>query len=384
MAKPHRILLLVEPSTSYGRKVLRGVASFARMRKTWLFEFELLAKIDELLARGLSHADAVIIRGAQRDWVEQVVQSGLPAVNVSAELPSFDLPSVISDNASIGQLAAKHLLGRGFRQFACCGLGNRANFDQRIRSFVQTVEEAGFPCRVLPESDRPFEPLLSDEQAATLRLWLRRLPRPSGLLAGNDEMGRLLTELCRQLEIRVPEDLAIIGVDNDEVVCELSSPPLSSIDHGAERVGYTAAKLLSRLMMGQKPPPRPILIQPVGVVTRRSTEILAIDEPVVAECVRYIRENVERKIEVEDLVRHSGVSRRWLEICFRRALGRPPAAEIRRAQVELAKRLLTETDMLMPAIAAASGFTDAKLLIAVFRREVGQTPTAYRRQFRLT
>jgi LacI family transcriptional regulator len=338
LAKTQRILLLVEPSTSYGRKVLRGLGSFAHMRKNWVFEFDLLATIDDMLDRGLAHADGIVIRGAQQDWVQRVVRSGIPAVNVSAERSTFELPTVISDNRAIGALAADHLLSRGFKRFAAGGFADRANFNDRIAEFSHRVQQKGFPCQVLPQDRRPPETVVSPPQAEDLADWLRHLPRPIGLLAANDEFGRIIIDTCRNLEVRVPEDVAVVGVDNDEVICELSSPSLSSIDHGAERVGYSAAKLLSRLMAGGKAANRPMLIKPVGVVTRRSSDTLPIEDALVADCTRYIWDHVEQGLDVDDLVKRAGVSRRWLEVCFRRELGRPPAVEIRRAQVERAMK----------------------------------------------
>jgi LacI family transcriptional regulator len=223
-----------------------------------------------------------------------------------------------------------------------------------------------------------------EDQVGALRQWLKQLPRPTAMFATNDEFGRLVIQTCREIDVHVPEDIAVLGVDNDEVICELSNPPLSSIERGAERIGYEAAKLLAKVMTGGAAPSRPMLLGPVKVVTRRSSDTQAIDEPLVASAIRFIWDHVEERLDVDDVVKHVGVSRRWLEVCFGRTLGRSPAAEIRRAQIEHAKKLLVETDMLMPSVAAASGFTDAKLLIAVFRREVGMTPTQFRRDFRLT
>jgi LacI family transcriptional regulator len=384
MARSQRILLLVEPNTSYGRKVLKGIASFAQMRKYWVFEFELLAGVQDMLNRGISHADGIIIRGAYPDWLAAVVATGIPAVNVSSEVPDSPLPTVASDNAAIGAMAADHLLSRGFRKFACCGFAGQKQLDDRMEAFRQRVTAAGHQCFLPPPEGRPFEAMFYEDQVGALRQWLKQLPRPTAMFATNDEFGRLVIQTCREIDVHVPEDIAVLGVDNDEVICELSNPPLSSIERGAERIGYEAAKLLAKVMTGGAAPSRPMLLGPVKVVTRRSSDTQAIDEPLVASAIRFIWDHVEERLDVDDVVKHVGVSRRWLEVCFGRTLGRSPAAEIRRAQIEHAKKLLVETDMLMPSVAAASGFTDAKLLIAVFRREVGMTPTQFRRDFRLT
>jgi LacI family transcriptional regulator len=217
---------------------------------------------------------------------------------------------------------------------------------------------------------------------ADLEDWLADLPKPVGLLAWDSDRGRLVAEACANARIRVPEAIGLLSGYNDDLMCEIATPPLSCVDHSPDRIGYEAAALLGRLLAGAPPPPRPILIPPAGIIARRSTDALAIEDRAVADAVQFIRASVHEPIGVDDLLDVVPFSRRLLERRFLIALGRSPAAVIRRVHVEHAMDLLTRTDLPISEVAAASGFNHTEVLNRIFRREVGMTPGAYRRQFR--
>jgi LacI family transcriptional regulator len=215
-----------------------------------------------------------------------------------------------------------------------------------------------------------------------VRRWLRSLPKPVGVFVPNDLWGVQVGEACRQVELRVPEDVAILGVGNDDLYCELTRPPLSSIIVPAEQIGYEAAALLDRLLSGGKPPREPILLSPIGVATRRSTEVLAIDDPDVVAAVRYIREHAHLPLRVSDVLRQVPSGRRTLERRCRRALGWGLGEEIRRTHLEQARRLLATTDLPIKALATQAGFSDYCHMAVAFRKELGTSPSAYRQQIR--
>ena len=383
MPKVHRITLLVEPSTSYGRDILRGIARYARTRANWLFEFEHAASSHEVLQYGVPDTDGVILRNVKPETAAKLKKRGLAVVHVGAERKTDEFPGVTVDDPSVGRAAARYFIHRGYRRFAACGFPERLFSSARIAAYVAALSGEGLACEEHREPLGVWAGTPVPERTARLVPWLKTLQGPTALFCCNDEMGRHVAEACRLANVRVPEDVAVLGVDNDEVLCELSNPPLSSVELGAERIGYQAAALLARRLAGKAVPASVRCVAPVGVVTRRSTEHQPIEDPLVSAAVRFIWEHAAEGLDVGELVRAMKVSRRWLELRFQHVLGSSPAAQIREVQIERARKLLAETDLLMPAVASNSGFGDAKLLIAVFRREVGMTPTEYRDQYRL-
>jgi LacI family transcriptional regulator len=212
--------------------------------------------------------------------------------------------------------------------------------------------------------------------------WLHELPKPVGVLTWANRLARELIEVCRENEILVPEEVAVLGGDDDDLLCEACNPALSGIQVNSEQVGYRAAELLDRLMDGNAAPKRPILIRPLGITARRSTEVLAIEDLDLALAVRFIRDHASDPITVADVLEAVPVSRRQLERDFQRVLSRTPAAEIRRVHLERAKDLLTNTDHTIPEVAVNSGFGSPEYLAQVFRRDVGVSPLKYRTQIR--
>jgi LacI family transcriptional regulator len=207
--------------------------------------------------------------------------------------------------------------------------------------------------------------------------WLRTLPRPVGLLAGNDLRAREVLDACQLAKLHSPEDVAVLGVNDDEIICEMANPPLSSVMHNGRRIGYEAAAMLHRLMQGKKVL-TDVVVDPLGVKSRQSTDLLAIDDPEVAAAVRFIRENACKGIRVDDVLDHVPLSRRSLEKRFRQSLGRLPHAEIRRVQIERVKELLVSSDYKLERIAEITGFSTAQYLAGLFHRVVKMTPGAWR------
>jgi LacI family transcriptional regulator len=257
---------------------------------------------------------------------------------------------------------------------------------EREAAFCDAVREAGCePARCYnTHRNRAFDLLAQRWYVdSNVPRWIAALPTPVGIFAAVDYFGVALTQVCREIGLRIPEDVAVLGVDNDDVYCRLARPPLSSVIPSAQRVGYEAGALLDQLLNGHKPPREPVLVEPLGIQTRRSTEVLATDDEDVVAAARFIRESAHQPIKVADVLRVVPVSRRALERRFRRALGRGLAEEISRVRLERGRRLLAETDLSMSRVAEHSGFTDASHLTSVFHRELGITPSEYRRQTRV-
>lgn len=375
--------LVINTSLHYCRGVLRGIKSYSRTKPHWHIRW-VNAELQALQALCRSPLDGVIAQVYLKSLVRPLTAIKRPVVNISRAHFDMPFPRVGVDEGPIGALAATHLLHRGFRTFAFVG---SRDLDYSVK------REAGFRRALAAAGHTPFCFHASSEMLhlthsrpwsmdPKVRQWLADLTKPVGILAANDQTAFQLSEVCRDADLRVPEDVSFIGVDNDDLLCELARPSLSSVAVPAEQIGYEAAALLDRLLAGARPPRRPIVVPPIGVVVRQSSDIVAIDDPDVSAALHMIRTHAHVPLRVTDVLREVPVSRRSLELRFQHVLSRSLGEEIRRVHLERAKELLAGTDLSIAAVAEHAGFSDAKQLCVVFRQETGGTPTEYRRQFR--
>jgi len=378
-----RIGLVFSHTLAYCRGVLRGIKHYAETVPHWTF----LPVSPEPQAirtlRSLRPA-AVIAHLFSEELAESLKRLRVPVVNVCGVLPKSAFPRIGVDDYRCGVLAAEHLLERGFRHFGFVGHRNHVYSLRREAGFRERIASSGASVTSYHEPGRrPFDPMgrLWAQDRAVER-WVRVLPRPVGIFATNDIWGVQLTEVCLRADLRVPEDVAILGVDDDDLLCEFARPSLSSIALPTQRIGYEAAREVDRLLRGAQADARISLFPPLGVIARRSTDILAIGEVDVVAALRFIRQQAHQPIRVTDLLRKIPTSRRYLERRFRKVLGRSILDEIRRVHVERARQLLAQTDLPIHSIAERSGFTDAKRFSAVFRQMIGLTPSTYRQQLR--
>lgn len=383
MERLTRIGLAVSHSYAYYRGVLRGVVRYAETRPRWLFTAN-APEQHSLPMKSRNRVSGLIASIHVPELAETFSRWRRPVVNVSAVLPGLRFPRVGVDNSCVGRLAAEHFLERGLQHFAFVGPPDHMYSIERGCAYCQSLQKVGHAVSSyhMP-ANRLFDPYCQRwNMDRGVYRWLRGLPKPVGVFAASDDWAVQISEVCRHAGLRLPEDVALLGVDDDDLDCELTRPQLSSIMLPAEQIGFEAAALLDRLLEGKKPPAEPVLIPPTGVATRRSTEVLAIENREVIAAVRYIREFAHLPLRVTDVIRQVSVGRRTLERDFHDALGWGVGEEIRRAHLELAKRLLARTELPMKAIAREAGFSDYRHMAVVFRQEQGQTPTAYRRQVR--
>jgi LacI family transcriptional regulator len=364
----------MQPARPYCRAVVRGVATVSA-QAGWdcvLLPADTPPPVD---LAGFVHG--VIGDLAEQALVDHARRARVPAVDVSPARPDAPLPRVSTDEHAVGRLAAQHFQSLGLSHFAFIGTGADHPSQLREKGFTEALAAAGLRCHA-------FHDGVTRQRGApeSVEQWVRRLPKPVGVLACTDARAFDLLAVCRKLKTPVPASVAVLGVDNDEVFCELANPTLSSVALPAQRIGYEGARLLDALMAGRTAVPPPLLLPPEGVVSRGSTGLSVILDADVAAAVRYIHLHVGDGLKVADVLREVQVSRRSLEQRFLRALGRTPAAEIRRAQVEVAKQMLSDTDEPMARIAAAAGFSNAKQFSASFHHETGLTPRDYRRRSR--
>jgi LacI family transcriptional regulator len=376
------VALIVETSVVYGREIHEGIAAYVRAHRPWSIFVE-QRELGAMPPRWLTRRewDGIISRPTTPALARAFRRMRVPTVDLNDLHAGLGLPRIRSDNDAIGRLAASHLLDRGFRHFAFCGFAGEPWAAERRDGFARAVRAAGTEPAVYESRWRgPGAPVWDVDQDRLTR-WLRQLPLPVGLAACNDLRGQHVLEACRRAGLAVPEQVAVIGVDNEELLCRLCDPPLSTVVPNARRIGHEAAQLLDRLMSGSPTPPpaAEILIPPAGVVTRQSTDTLAVEDPDVRAALRFIRENACDGIRVDDVLREVPIARSLLERRFRRAIGRSPHAEIRAVQVRRAAQLLTETDVPLTRIAELSGFAHMEYLSYFFKRVTGESPRSYRR-----
>jgi LacI family transcriptional regulator len=379
------VALIYDATRAYDLKVMTGVAAYLQEGGKWSVYIEENALKDQRLPDLRAwKGDGIIADFDHPGVATAVIESKLSAVGFGSGYGWYGtesrIPYFFTNNRAIARLAAGHLLDRGFRHFAYCGYPwtpINGWSEERERAFAKAVKERGFPCQIYHGRHEIHRQWAAIQRS--LCEWLELLPKPVGLMAANDNRARQVLEACRASGLRVPDNVAVIGVDNDEVLCQLSSPLLSSIEQGARRIGHEAAALLDRIMSGEKPRQRRFVIDPVGVVTRRSTDILAIEDPKVAQAMAFIWEHACDGIKVQEVVKAVAASRSGLEAHFKAVPGRTLRTAIRDVQLQRARHLISDTNLSLKQIAANTGFKSVQHMTTLFARAFGHPPAEYRR-----
>lgn len=374
VANPSRTVLVFAPlEYGYGRDIVRGVRAYATAQGGWQLRIGAVPRVEQFarIYRRIAPAGAVVMAASEE--IERALLDSFvtPVVNVSARQIASRLPQVIPDNVGVGRRAAEHLLLRGFKRFAFAGIPEMGFSRMRCAGFSQAVTQAGFDCEEIEVS--------RDD----LRERLDALPKPVGLLAGEDRVALGVIDACFEAGLAVPEQVAVLGVDNDDYICDSGHVSISSVEVRGQDVGFRAAELLDRLIAGEPPPDAAVLVECGDVVVRRSTDTVAVADPDLAFAVRYIRDHACDPLRVEALMEHLTIARRTLEKRFKAEFGRTLHAEIRRVQLHHARELLTTTQLPIPTIASRAGFCDRHIFSKVFRQTFGTPPGQYRDAHRL-
>jgi LacI family transcriptional regulator len=375
------VALLIESSRAYARELIRGIAHFNQERTHWRVEFT---------PRGLDDpppawlkawkGDGFLARINDRRMARALSGKGVPVVDLRRIIRSEGVPMVGPDDAAVARLVVEHFRQRGFRRLAFVGLpvGAHKTMDARAEHFRRLVEQAGHEHRQLnvkfvTRGDR------WETQCRQISRWIKRLDRPCAIMVCNDDLGLQVLDACRRAGIGVPDEIAVAGVGNDECLCDLALPALTSVDLNPQRIGYEAATLLDRMMAGKRVPDRETVVAPAGIVARMSTDVVATEDARVAQAVLFIRQYACDGIQVADVLRHACVSRASLEPRFKRILGRTVHQEIQRVRLSRVQELLAATDMPIKQIARQAGFRYPEYMMRVFRRTTGQTINEYRK-----
>ena len=378
--------ILIERQRTYGRRLCEGIIRFARERTNWTLRI-----VDFMNLPQIAHnkdIDGFIARVMDDRAEEQLRATGKPVVDVFFERPRMGFAAADQNALLVGQMAAQHFIEHRFTNFAFCGYNGRSYSDRRRDAFMQCLEQNHFPCAVYrtpPSALKDFNNSVvlqerfgfaSDHRA--LRTWISKLPKPVGVFCSHDMRAYHLAEACRSQGLQIPEDVAILGADDDELVCNFSDPPLSSIDQNAFGIGYAAAKTLESMLQNPDVVPSPVLIDPIRLIERESTRIYTVSPPWLSDALIFIRRNISNNITASDVYAAVGKSHTLVDSAFRRTFGTSVQKTIIHTRLEEAKRLISDTSLTLTEIAAKTGFSTAQYFCSSFSKTFGTSPSAYR------
>lgn len=377
MKRPRIALVFAETA----KPLLRGIAKWVRAHEPW--ELVLIpTAARESMPAWLAQwpCDGIIGRLVDERALELFAESGHPFVDIRGEFRHTDVPLVHHDDPIIAQAAANHFLERAYVRMAYCGYSDLTWSKLRAEAFGAACQKTRVACSFYQVRSTIRHGTAWARQVQGIRNWLEGLAKPVGVMAANDALGHMLLLAAKNGQINVPDSVAVIGVDDDVGICEVCDPPLSSVPLDHELQGYEAARLLDQLMKKEPVASRQVMLRPRNVVVRHSSDVYAVDDPMLVAAVRYIRENACAGIGVADVLRHVPVSRSVLQRKYKRVFGATVNDAIIETRVHRAKQLLSETDLTLPRIAELAGFTHQQYMGAVFRKRVGTSPAKYRNE----
>jgi LacI family transcriptional regulator len=372
---------MVPAWNQYGRGIIEGIWQYAQQHGPWLLDLQ-PSEPDEsaVVPRGLT-SDGVIASIHTQQLAAKLQAAGVPVINVSgSNLDGVDFPRVTSDAEAVVRMAVTHLREKGLAHIAFCGEPHRQFIDFWTDAYRSVMNQAGMNPIVYQPSARIGPRADQERRENDRRRWIESLPKPVGILGWATSICRHVAMACDVSDIKMPEEVAIISLETEDLLGRVVHPPLSGVDIPVEKIGYEAARQLDRLLHGKAATPNEIHLPPLGVTTRQSTDLVACDDPRIQQALRFIRDHKHEGIDVRTVLKAVPMARRTLERRFHELLGRSPADEIRRAKIEKVRGLLDSTSIPIPDIAEACGFNYVEHMIPVFKKHYGFTPSAYRRQ----
>lgn len=374
-----KIVLLIETSREFGRQLLIGIARYSRINGPWSFYKEQTGLKSSIPRLTSWKPDGIIMRNSMIK--QELLNLKIPTILAlhDASIPK-NLPIIKTDSHAIAKMASEHLIEKGFKNLAYCGFDIFEWSNVRKFSFSKYNNEAGIYTHTYNLSKKIKKDDWESEQQHVIE-WIKSLPKPVAIMACNDDRGQHILEVCKLIGLKVPDDVSVIGVDNDPMVCEIGDPPLTSIALNVESAGFHSAKLLDQLISGEKMKGQQIVVSPTHIVQRQSTDILAVNDLELAKALKFIRENAKNKILVDDIVKNTNLSRRSLEKRFRELLQRSVYDEIRRVRVELIAKFLIETDLPISQITSLFSFTDVEHISRYFKKVKGLSLNEFRKLY---
>ncbi|SOE21078.1 transcriptional regulator, AraC family [Spirosomataceae bacterium TFI 002] len=382
----YKIILLIDFAEEYSKALLKGIAQYSKENGHWIFCRMPLFQRETIGMDGILDfskewgANGIIGQLYNDPGIEKFLKAGIPVIAQDFKERFREIPNITGAHKEAGIMGAEYFLKKGFKNFAFYGFKDIVWSRERAEGFEERITKSGYKVYY-------FEHAMSRStevwyyKPSSLSQWLKSLPKPIALMACDDNQGQHITEACRHANIRIPEDVAVLGVDNDEMICEFSDPPLSSIGQDTEKGGYDAAKLLHHMMDNGISEFYDIVVKPTQVITRQSTDIYSTNDKNIATTLKYIHQNIDKKLLVDDIVKQVPLSRRTLEKRFLKMTGYPIYKYIFNLRVEKLSQKLLETDLSVFEIALELGFTDTKNIARQFKQIKGCTPIEYRNQF---
>ena len=391
-----KVIITADTSRVSGRRLIRGIAMYARLHGPWLFnrqpmfnQYQTGSKISKsevktLLQFKKFNPDGIIANNVNnKEQFDHILNLGVPIVIIGDYIPeetSSRYIRIYSDPEAIGKLAAEHLLDRGYKNYAFCGYDFINWSHARGNAFSKVLAENGFQTHYYVQPKSPRKRRWENEQYIMAK-WLQSLPKPVGVMACNDDRAQQVIEACKIENLHVPEQVSVLGVDDDEFVCDLAEPHLSSVLLNNEKAGFEASRLLQKMMEDENFPNQEIIVIPTHIVTRQSTDILAIDDPHVAMAIRYIRQHSKELIQVSDVVNVVSLGRRTLEQRFNKTIGRSIFNEITRCRIDKISQALIESNKSISEVVLDFGYSSEEHISRYFKRTQGVTPLEYRKQY---
>lgn len=376
-----QIAVLVDTSRSYGRDIVRGIRRYVAEHGPWSLYLEsrdLSSSFPDWLEKW--PGDGILARTVDEQLLRKLKATKLPVIELRSTMLKHPFPFVGMDNSLVGSRVAGHFRDRGFQRFACCTDTSEKFYMQRCEHFMETLREQGFDCAVFQTATPGKKRPRWDEHQRALADWLRSLEKPVGVFACNDQFGFWVLDAARRAGISVPEEVAVIGAENDKTLCDTAWPPLSSVQLRGQAVGHAAARMLDDWIHGRAVPPRETLLPPGDVVVRQSSDIVAVEDGRIAHALRFIRQHAADDLDVNRVAREVALSRSALERRMKAIIGRSPGEEINRIRFGHVEKLLVQTDLTLDAIAARAGFTHPQYMAEAFRKRTGVTPGEFRRR----
>ncbi|ARN56421.1 XylR family transcriptional regulator [Sedimentisphaera salicampi] len=377
MPASKKVILFIDTSHAYARGLLEGIANYSGLFGPWMFYTSLGQKGQTHRKLKQWNADGIIIRETHdQEILEKLLSLQLPTIIAPhSQRQISGLPNIIGDGLGAGKIAAEYLLDRGFRKFAFCGMSNSYWSDDRFKGFEHVIKQSG-----LDVQNFTLKNEFTEKSEKKITEWLLSLPKPNGMLACNDEKAHYIVELCNNAGINVPDEIAVLGIDNDQLVCSLTKPALSSVAINQKKAGFEAAKLLDRLMSGEYPEKQTIIASAVRVITRGSTDVIAVDDADVSKAVKYIRENAQNPIQVTDVLENASfIGRRALEKKFRKHLNRTIYEEIKKVRIKYISDMLLDSNFSVYQIAIKFGYSSPAHIARYFRQATGVNPEDFRK-----
>lgn len=364
-----RIVLLIETSRAFGRQLIMGIARYSKLHGPWSFYKEPIDLKSSVPHLTTWKPDGIIMRDSL--ITKELLKLKIPTILAihNSSYPK-NLPAIKTDSFSIAKMASEHFIEKALKNFAFCGFDDYEWSNERKLFFCRFNREAGYKTHIYSPPKRIKKNDWEKEQQH-VRDWIKSLPKPVGIFACNDDRGQHILEVCKMIDLKVPEDAAVIGVDNDPMICDIGDPPLTSIALNVESAGYYAAKLMNSMIKNKRFFGNHIIVSPSHIVQRQSSDILAVNDTEVAKAIYYIKKNAKSKILINDVVKATGISRRTLERRFRNTIHRSIYNEIHHVRIELISKLLIETDLPVSQITSLFDFTDTEHISRYFKREKG-------------